>query len=86
MAYYGILSWFSSWSYWRLKKEKNTLKLFLSSILVHKKSLEEGEIATIVCDTLNALDYLHSMHRIHRDIKAGNILLTEDAIVKLGNW
>jgi thousand and one amino acid protein kinase len=61
------------------------LKLFLSSILVHKKSLEEGEIATIVCDTLNALDYLHSMHRIHRDIKAGNILLTEDAIVKLGN-
>ena len=52
--------------------------------LVHKKSLEEGEIATIVCDTLNALDYLHSMHRIHRDIKAGNILLTEEAIVKLG--
>lgn len=53
--------------------------------LVHKKPLTEGEIATIVCDTLLALDYLHSMHRIHRDIKAGNILLTEDAIVKLGN-
>ncbi len=52
--------------------------------LVHKKPLAEGEIATIVCDTLSALDYLHSMHRIHRDIKAGNILLTEDAIVKLG--
>jgi thousand and one amino acid protein kinase len=51
---------------------------------VHKKPLEEGEIAMIVCDTLNALDYLHSMHRIHRDIKAGNILLTEEAIVKLG--
>ena len=52
--------------------------------LVHKKPLAEGEIATIVCDTLNALEYLHSMRRIHRDIKAGNILLTEDAIVKLG--
>jgi thousand and one amino acid protein kinase len=55
-----------------------------SCVLVHKKPLAEGEIATIVCDTLSALDYLHSMHRIHRDIKAGNILLTEDAIVKLG--
>ena len=54
------------------------------SFLVHKKPLAEGEIATIVCDTLNALEYLHSMRRIHRDIKAGNILLTEDAIVKLG--
>ena len=58
--------------------------LFSSISLVHKKPLAEGEIATIVCDTLNALEYLHSMQRIHRDIKAGNILLTEDAIVKLG--
>ncbi|UJR21547.1 hypothetical protein I4U23_024631 [Adineta vaga] len=55
-------------------------------IEVHKKPLAEDEIATIVCDTLNALDYLHSMHRIHRDIKAGNILLTEDAIVKLADF
>ncbi len=68
----------------RKKQTAHKLKQF-SLILVHKKPLEEGEIATIVCDTLKALDYLHSMHRIHRDIKAGNILLTEDAIVKLGN-
>jgi len=66
-------------------EEKKLFFKIFSGILVHKKPLAEDEIATIVCDTLNALDYLHSMHRIHRDIKAGNILLTEDAIVKLGN-
>ncbi|CAF1200887.1 unnamed protein product [Adineta ricciae] len=55
-------------------------------IEVHKKSLAECEIATIVCDTLCALEYLHSIHRIHRDIKAGNILLTENAIVKLADF
>jgi thousand and one amino acid protein kinase len=67
-------------------KEKFSFQLISVFLLnlVHKKPLAEGEIATIVCDTLSALDYLHSMHRIHRDIKAGNILLTEDAIVKLG--
>jgi len=55
-------------------------------IEVHKKPLAEDEIATIVCDTLSALAYLHSKHYIHRDIKAGNILLNEDAIVKLADF
>ena len=53
-------------------------------VLVHKKALEEVEIAAICDGSLDGLQYLHSRHCIHRDIKAGNILLTEDGCVKLG--
>ena len=51
---------------------------------MHKKALEEEEIAAICNAALLGLQYLHSRQCIHRDIKAGNILLTEDGAVKLG--
>ena len=55
-------------------------------IEVHKRPLREEEIAGICDGVLRGLDYLHMTGRIHRDVKAGNILLTEMGTVKLGNF
>ncbi|XP_057214070.1 serine/threonine-protein kinase TAO2 isoform X1 [Triplophysa rosa] len=53
---------------------------------VHKKPLQEEEIAAITHGALQGLVYLHSHNMIHRDVKAGNILLTEPGQVKLGDF
>ncbi|KAF8399707.1 hypothetical protein HHK36_015577 [Tetracentron sinense] len=47
---------------------------------------EEPVIATLLREVLKALVYLHAHGHIHRDVKAGNILIDSNGAVKLGDF
>ena len=55
----------------------------LRSILKENGALSQRDSEQVMLGMLNALEYSHHMGVIHRDIKPGNIMISEQGIVKV---
>ncbi|XP_056673740.1 STE20-like serine/threonine-protein kinase [Monodelphis domestica] len=55
-------------------------------ILELEKGLTEVQIQMVCKQVLQALEYLHGSKIIHRDLKAGNVLLSSEGYVKLADF
>ena len=69
------------WS-WNMLRERNFLALFRNKVENHEL-FAESEAAVLFKKLLQTVEYLHSNHIMHKDIKPRKILITTDGEMKL---
>eukprot|EP00911_Craspedida_sp_UC1_P000399 UC1_evm1s302 len=78
-------------AYWHNEKLWILLELCsggaLDDILIDLEAgLEEDQIAAIANQMTEGLKHLHACNVIHRDLKAGNLLITQDGTIKITDF
>ena len=70
------------------KSTKNSRYTSKKDSIIEKidHGLNEEQTKVVTCRTVAALKYLHAQGIIHRDLKAGNILLMPNGAVKLADF
>ena len=63
------------------------LEITLTTIVDQTKgSLAERDIVYVLREVLRGIEFMHAQHRIHRDLKSDNILVSRDGKVKIGDF
>ena len=52
----------------------------------YRKRIQEEEARNYINQITQGLDFLHSRHILHRDLKLGNMFLSEQMVVKIGDF
>mmetsp|Transcript_8799 Transcript_8799/g.17121 ORF Transcript_8799/g.17121 Transcript_8799/m.17121 type:complete len:299 (-) Transcript_8799:637-1533(-) len=84
----NVLQYFETYSfersYWIVIE---LMKCNLTDLLLSRPGkIPEPLIAYVCREALRGLEFLHLQHRIHRDIKSDNFLLSLDGSVKIGDF
>ena len=58
----------------------------MNELFKRRRRLTELEVQCYVVQILNALKYLHNNRIIHRDMKLGNLFLSEKMEIKVGDF
>jgi len=83
VKYYG--SYFKNSDLW-IVMEYCAARSVSDIMRLFNKPLEEPQIQSVLFYTCKGLEYLHVKKKIHRDVKAGNILLTANGSAKLADF